>query len=208
MPKVSDEYLEARRTEILDGAEAVIARRGVHGATLSHIRAEAGVSSGALYHYFKSKDDIVAGIRERALAADEAVYHEAKTSIVAKEALTELVELGMALNHGSANNIDARLAVILWAEALINPYFFKSQMRLMDPWWETAAELAARAVEEGDLSSDVDAEALAAVLAALGLGATLLEAWEPNRINTDRLIQATRALLLGELWQPPEDQDT
>jgi len=208
MPKVSDEYLEARRAQILDAAEAVIARRGVHGATLSHIRAEAGVSSGALYHYFKSKEDIVAGIRERALAADEAAYNEARTSTAAKEALTELVELGMALNHGSADNIDARLTVMLWAEALINDHILNSQMRLMDPWWETIAELAARAVEEGDLSSDVDGEALAAVLATLGLGATVLEAWAPNRIGTDRLIETTRALLLGELWQQPADEDT
>ena len=207
MPKVSEEYLEARRAEILDAAQAVIARRGVQGTTLSQIRSEAGVSSGALYHYFKSKDDIITGIRERSLASDEAVYSEAEISTTAKQALTELVELGMALNHGSANNVDARLAVMLWAEALINEHILDSQMRLMDLWWDTIDKLVARAVEEGDLNPEVDAEALSAVLAALGLGATVLEAWEPDKVSVDRLVETTRLLLLGDLWQTPPDEE-
>ena len=208
MPKVTDEYLEARRAQILDAAEAVMARQGVHGATLSHIRAEAGVSSGALYHYFKSKEDIVAGIRERSLAGDEAVYDQVRQRPSAKEALIELAESGLVLNHGSPNNTDARLAVMLWAEALINERVLETQMRLMDPGWAITIEVAERAVEEGDLRPDIDVEALAAVFVALSLGATVIEAWEPGRVSVERLIGTTTALLRGELWQPPADETT
>ncbi len=207
MPKVSDEYLEARRSQILDAAEALIARLGVQGATLSQICTEAGVSNGALYHYFKSKEDIVAGIRERSLAVDEAVYDQARQDPSAKEALSQLATSGLALNHGSPNNADARLAVMLWAEALINERVFDTQMSLMDPGWATTIEVAERAAEEGDLRPDIDAEALAAVFVALSLGATVIEAWEPGRVSVERLIETT-ALLLCELWQQPADQDT
>ncbi len=200
MPKVSDGYLVARRAEILDAAEAVIARQGVAGATLSDIRAEAGVSSGALYHYFKSKDDIIAGIRDRALAADTEAYDDARSKVTAKAALTDLVELGMAFNHGSPDNTDARLAVMLWAEALINERILGTQLSLMNPWWDVVSDLTERAVAEGDLGSDTDAEALAAVLAALSLGATVLESWQPGRVSTQSLIETTSALLRGDLW--------
>lgn len=200
MPKVSPEYLESRRDAILDAAESVIARVGMQRATLSTIRREARVSSGALYHYFKSKNDIVAGIRERSMALDEETYGAALAGDSARQALAGLVEAGLALNHDSPSNRDARLAAILWAEALTNDRALDTQLRLMDPWWRTVDELVRRAVDEGALDPHVDSEALAALLAALSLGATVLEAWEPGRVSVERLVGTARQLLNGGLW--------
>lgn len=67
-PDVSEE----RRSQILDAAVAVFARLGFHQARMDDIVQEAGLSKGALYWYFKSKDEIVMAIlsslfeRERA----------------------------------------------------------------------------------------------------------------------------------------------
>jgi AcrR family transcriptional regulator len=58
MPKVSAEHLEARRTEILDGARLVFARHGYDGATVSRLEEEIGLSRGAIFHYFHSKLDL------------------------------------------------------------------------------------------------------------------------------------------------------
>jgi AcrR family transcriptional regulator len=65
MPKVSPEYLEARRNEILDAAFACFRRRGFHQTTMQDIYREAGLSPGAVYHYFRSKEEIIAAAIDR-----------------------------------------------------------------------------------------------------------------------------------------------
>ena len=58
MPKVSQEHLEARRAEILDGARRAFARYGYAGATVARLEEEIGLSRGAIFHYFDSKLDL------------------------------------------------------------------------------------------------------------------------------------------------------
>jgi AcrR family transcriptional regulator len=53
---------EERRRELLTAAVRVFARRGYHSARVGDIAAEAGVAHGLLYHYFPSKEDLLATI--------------------------------------------------------------------------------------------------------------------------------------------------
>ena len=55
MPKVSDEHLEARREQILEGARRTFARHGYEGATVSRLEEEIGLSRGAIFNYFPDK---------------------------------------------------------------------------------------------------------------------------------------------------------
>ena len=68
-PDVSTE----RKKQITDAATTVFSRQGFHKARIDDIAAEAGLSKGTLYLYFKSKDDIIASLLskmfERELAA-------------------------------------------------------------------------------------------------------------------------------------------
>ena len=41
----------------------------------------------------------------------------------------------MRLNHNSPGNTDARVALMLWAEALTSDAVRESQLNLMQPWW-------------------------------------------------------------------------
>src|SRR5437764_6551531 len=54
-----------RRSEILAAAQACFARAGFHQTSMQEICAEAGMSPGNLYRYFRSKEAIIAGIAER-----------------------------------------------------------------------------------------------------------------------------------------------
>lgn len=56
---------EDKRRQLLDAAVRVFARKGYHASRVGDIAEEAGVAHGLLYHYFKSKDDVL-----------EAVFHE------------------------------------------------------------------------------------------------------------------------------------
>ena len=65
MPKLKPDIQRARREHILDAAEQCFGRAGFHRTTMHDICKEAGVSPGALYVYFDSKEALIAGISER-----------------------------------------------------------------------------------------------------------------------------------------------
>ena len=48
-----------RRRELVEAAVRVFARKGFHGSRVGDIAEEAGVAHGLLYHYFRSKDEVL-----------------------------------------------------------------------------------------------------------------------------------------------------
>ncbi len=59
MPKLAPKTQQARREHILDAAERCFITKGFHPSTMDDICREAHVSSGALYTYFVSKEDLI-----------------------------------------------------------------------------------------------------------------------------------------------------
>ena len=91
MPKLKPDIQRARREHILDAAELCFARAGFHRTTMQDICKEAGVSPGALYVYFDSKEALIAGICER----DRAEFAERFAALAAApDFLGALGELG------------------------------------------------------------------------------------------------------------------
>ena len=62
MPKVSSEYFEAKKQEILDAAYRVALRKSVSSMTLMDVREEAGMARGAIYRYYNNLDEILAAL--------------------------------------------------------------------------------------------------------------------------------------------------
>ncbi len=84
---------EDKRRQLLDAAVRVFARKGFHASRVGDIAEEAGVAHGLLYHYFKSKDEVL-----------QAVFHENWNLLVARiESVEETEEpAGDQLRHISA----------------------------------------------------------------------------------------------------------
>ena len=64
MSKVTPEYLAARRAQIIETAREVFSRKGLSETSMSDLVAASGMSTGAIYRYFASKDDLVAAVAE------------------------------------------------------------------------------------------------------------------------------------------------
>ncbi len=58
MPKVSQEHLDARKAQILEGARRAFAEYGYDGATVKRLEEATGLSRGAIFHYFENKNDL------------------------------------------------------------------------------------------------------------------------------------------------------
>ena len=77
MPKVSPEHLEARRRHILDAALTCFDRAGFHGPSMQDIFDEVGLSTGAVYRYFSSKEEIIEALADQRHAKEAALVTEA-----------------------------------------------------------------------------------------------------------------------------------
>jgi AcrR family transcriptional regulator len=111
MPKVDQSYLDARRRQIVDAARRRFARQGFAGTSLADIVAESGLSNGAIYRYFASKDDIVVAICEE--TTSEVLPHELTATAIGGF-LEDL--RAMARDDGHA-----RLVAQIYAEAAVSP---------------------------------------------------------------------------------------
>ena len=58
MPKISDERKTERREQILEGARRCFAENGYEGATVAKLEHTIGLSRGAIFNYFPSKEDV------------------------------------------------------------------------------------------------------------------------------------------------------
>ena len=58
MPKVSEEYYEKKRREIIDAAYRVCARKPITSIDMKDIIAETGFSHGVIYRYYKDLDEV------------------------------------------------------------------------------------------------------------------------------------------------------
>ena len=59
MPKISEERRADRRLQILNAAWKCFHRQGLHGTSMADIIRVSGLSAGAVYLYFRSKDDLI-----------------------------------------------------------------------------------------------------------------------------------------------------
>ncbi|MCV7431073.1 TetR/AcrR family transcriptional regulator [Mycolicibacterium bacteremicum] len=117
MPKVSQEHLDARRAQILDAATRRFARQGFHATTMQDVLMESDLSAGAVYRYFRGKNELVAAVAERVLAG----AHVQLQSVL----LADPVPTPADAVHGVVAAIDPgdhddplRMAVQVWGEAL------------------------------------------------------------------------------------------
>jgi len=65
MPKLTERVLEKNQLHIEEAALRVFTRQGFHGTSVREIAAEAGVSLGNLYNYYKTKEDIFESLVKR-----------------------------------------------------------------------------------------------------------------------------------------------
>lgn len=76
MPRVV-KHPDVRRAEILDRAAALFVARGYENVSLNDLIADAGVSKGAFYHWFPSKNALITTLAERSAHAQLAAIEEA-----------------------------------------------------------------------------------------------------------------------------------
>ncbi len=199
-PKVSEAHLKARRQQILDAAVACFSDAGLHHATLEDIRQRAGLSRGAVYHYFRSKDDIIAALRDRS-TAEYVADRSRETATDAHGRLLEFTDVAIGRMRDPRQLEADRVGVALWAEALHSGRIREQQIEVMGVARSTLAEIVRQGQAEDVLPAELDPEATAVAIVGAYLGLQLQYVWQPE-LDVDAASRALRAMLSG-LFAPP-----
>lgn len=176
MPKLKPETQQARRERILDAAEICFARAGFHRCTMQDICRAAGISSGALYVYFASKEDLIAGIVERDRA--KLAAHLAELAH-APDLLSALARLG---EHYTVEEPQHKrvLGLEIGGEATRNPTV-AAIFRSVDAYCRQSFEqVFERARQDGKINPDDDSSTLAEVVSLIGDGLFWRRAVDPE----------------------------
>jgi AcrR family transcriptional regulator len=163
MPKVSQEYRDARRAQILEAARRCFLRNGFHETSMQDLFTEAGLSSGAVYLYFAGKDDVILAIAEENMREVLATVHGLATSR-GQESLGAAISavLDVIGKKHAADQLGA-IAVLVWSEVLRNPALAKRFGASLHQMRTDLAELIREHRAGATTPPDVTPEALAAL---------------------------------------------
>lgn len=195
MPKVTKEHVEGRRMQILTATYRCLGRKGFRRTTLKDICREAGLSMGAVYGYYRSKEDIVVALAEAYRQRNLALGAPPPASGDPVDWLCEIVRRVAT----SPDVVDSmRIDVRLWAEALDTP-LLKEQVLLS---YRAQVEATERLVREGQrergIPDTVNPRAAACVVSSIVLGFGLQKLWDEG-LDTDSYLEAATAVLRSSL---------
>ncbi|WP_176731624.1 TetR/AcrR family transcriptional regulator [Micromonospora rhizosphaerae] len=167
MPRVSDEHRAARRQQILDAARRCFLRDGFHNTSMQDVIAEAGLSVGAVYRYFPSKNDLITSIAESVVGRAEEVFAE----LARHDPPLPLIEaLDRALAYVDTQTGEdgvLRLAIQVWSEAQRDPSLAEFVAATYTGLRRHYASVVRRAQQAGEVPADADPEAVGAALFGL-----------------------------------------
>lgn len=180
VPRVSRSHTEARRRQILEAAWICFARKGFHRTTMPEICKEAGVSTGAVYSYFPSKERIIEEGARRALGATLEAMGQVARAAPASMALPELLRffvLGLAT---AERRRLVRSDLALWGEAVTNPRIAAVMARNVRGLRTRIGAIVRRAQNEGAVDPALDPGAVARAVLSLYLGVALQSLVDPG----------------------------
>jgi TetR/AcrR family transcriptional repressor of uid operon len=194
MPKLKPEVQWARRERILDAAERCFARAGFHRTTMHDICKEAGVSPGALYVYFDSKEALIAGISER----DSAEFAERLDALAkAPDFMQALRELGEQYFLDEPIK-DHRMCVDIGLESTRNPRVGEIFRRFDGYILESFEKLFQRMRDEGRIAPVLDTPIVARAFMVVADGMfwrrAVDPAFDPSKVMP-AVLQLIRSLL-------------
>jgi AcrR family transcriptional regulator len=194
MPKVVDH--RQRQRELVEATWRIIARRGIEGATMRQIAAEAGFANGALKPYFPTKAELIeatyAFVFDRTNRRVE-VAAEGLAGLAALEAFCREV-----LPLDAVRLDEARVVISFWQQAAHDPHAAALNNASMAEWRRSLAAWLAQGRESGDLQDGVDPPAAAEVLLNFLLG-TQIAAVVDSQATTAVGLEAQLAAQLDRL---------
>jgi AcrR family transcriptional regulator len=175
VPRVSAQHEQEVRERIVRAATRVFSERGFHRATMQDIVRASGLSVGAIYTYFKGKDELI-------LAGCDLITDQEMTELARRIAPVEGFRERIAIAVGFVfDQIEleswqlgsTRLLALAWAEADTSPAIREMLLRRRREVHGVAVGLIQEGIARGEFPAWLEIDRTAAALGALIDGVVL-----------------------------------
>lgn len=168
MPKVTQAYRDARRTEIAEAALRCFAAKGYRGTSMADIIAESGLSAGAIYGHYASKEELFFAAAQLIMSARSGELRDLRADhgpLAPGEVMATLLD---GMRHDA---ITPGLFLQVWAEAGIDPSLREMVQGFLRPVRELLLTLVSEwaAANPATAGPDPDAYAQRTVPVLMGL---------------------------------------
>jgi TetR/AcrR family transcriptional regulator, transcriptional repressor of aconitase len=196
VPRITDERREARREQVLEAARACLEEHGLEAVSMEMIIARSGLSTGAVYGYFKGKDQLISAVVTEGMAAMAADLAPVLTNPEPPPP-PEFVEqvLRTVEDFGRKRGDIDRLLVSLhgWSHSQSDPELKALTRTSYSGLRKLFADVARRWQLAGTFDAAADPEALAELLTSITLGFVAQRALAGSA-DVDAHVTALRAL--------------
>ena len=198
-PRLSAETRRERTEGILAAAARLFVERGYDRATLREVAREAGVSTGAIYAHFRTKEDLLFEICRRQAEAQEGALREALGSFSLEDggfeaALRAALAPFLTLPEEQACRREM-VNLLFWYESVRDPGLGALMRGAMGSWRDAAAGRVREEQRVGRLRRDIDPKAFATVLFALPFGLQLYELLSGEGVDREAFVRDAGEIL-------------
>jgi AcrR family transcriptional regulator len=205
MPRATDrlsreEKKAMTREKLLDAAATVFARKGFNGASLDDVAEEAGLTKGAVYSNFESKDDLIQTLLEQRLG--EPQYTIAAQVDPAASREEQAKQAGALFMQMFERNREMHLLDLeFMAHMVRNPQLVRRRDSYLARVDAMAASMEEHAAAAGE-TLPMPARELTVALFALGNGIVMERLLNPGFVPDDLFARVLNLLLSAGSSQP------
>ena len=200
MSRVTEAHVEARRDQIVNAAWACFARKGYHQTTMQDIATEAGLSAGAIYRYYPSKEAVLKAINERSQEMGRALVEWARSQAEGPLGVLQVIGQAMySIFNDPMFETATRVNIEVWPEIIRNEALREAGRQEMTFWRTVVSQLLREAQQRGELKAELDPEAVFVLLMCAWEGLRHYRLIDPDNFTPERQVQAITALLSADI---------
>jgi AcrR family transcriptional regulator len=143
---------------------------------------ESGMSAGAIYNLFSSKQEIVAAIASRRHDEERRIFEEARKQPTLAKSLEDIRDHFLSDLNNPRQRIRRRVTVQLWAEAQHDPKLKKVARDTFAKPYKLLRNLLREGQRRGEIAKRIDADAMARFLIAAFHGLVLQTEWDERLV--------------------------
>jgi AcrR family transcriptional regulator len=183
---------EETRTRLLEAAVGLFARQGYDASGVAEICAAAGVSKGAFYHHFESKQALFLALLDEWLGRLDAAFAEVRqVDMPVPQAVVRMADMAGGLLASSGVQLSIMLE--FWIQAYRDPQVWNAAAAPYHRYQQYFAGLIETGIRQGTLRP-ADPNLAARVLVSLSMGMLLQAVFDPKA--TDWAQEARNSLQL------------
>jgi AcrR family transcriptional regulator len=187
---------EETRSRILDSAVRKFSTAGYDAASVDDICADAGVSKGAFYHHYQTKQAVFLALMQGWLGTIDLGMNAARKRTV-PETLVHMTNLLPEIFTAAENNLPIFLE--FWLQASRDEKVWNAMIAPYRHYHEYFSRLVEDGIAEGTIKKDVDPSVVAQVIVSLAVGLLLQGILDPHGANWEKTARESMSILMDGL---------